>query len=416
MNIHEIDQVFKYRRINLPHLDGITRSYNQAASDAIAAYFVGYGWSILELQNSDTKVAKILKPYLTHKRQHTDGGLELELENKKRHIDQSGLSASYNYLASSWDQLSGSNQFGQPPRNYNTPESNSRHLTNPTTTEIFTDPATTGNLDYTFNGPVNFLQDSSAVERLPPVGPAHITDNDDPRYTPPNKDLSSSLSIPGKPTNHTLTKIWNIKDYTSPLQQCERWGSGGLWRMRTLPYPEQQYPAYKLDGRRPIADLNLGAGIYKDHATTIPSSASPTAATPELTRIFQKLDNHSRDLATLLVFLGEADIPKSMFLRVAQPKAFFNREGRVVNAPAPDTNPLFKCSQNLDPALEYLESLILIRINEDARSISVLPKLRSLVESILGDATSDMEYKASMAVFQSFPEDRDTDCVNDVDG
>jgi hypothetical protein len=178
----------------------------------------------------------------------------------------------------------------------------------------------------------------------------------------------------------------NTGDYISPLQRCDDRSHRILPDPagKTLPYPQHSTP--------------------------------PPAVSPELVITFQQLDDHSRDLATLLVFLGEADIPKSMLLRAAKPKCFFNRSGELDFAPAPDLNPLFACSQNLDSALEHLEALALIRVSAALESITVLPKLRSLVECTLGDTRRVMEYKASLLVFHSFPEDPDADCTDGVDG
>jgi hypothetical protein len=98
-----------------------------------------------------------------------------------------------------------------------------------------------------------------------------------------------------------------------------------------------------------------------------------------------------------------------MLLRAAEPKPFFNSSGEPDSAPAPDLNPLFERSQALDSALERLEALALIRISRALESITVLPKLRSLVERTLGDARGIIECKASLLVFHSFPEDPDVD-------
>jgi hypothetical protein len=141
---------------------------------------------------------------------------------------------------------------------------------------------------------------------------------------------------------------------------------------------------------------------------TISSSTSPAAVSLRLIIAFQELDHYSRDLATLLVFLGKANIPKNMLLCVAKPKGFFNQAGELDFASAPHLNSLFTDSQNLGSDLQCLEYLALIR-DEVSRnkSIRVLPKLRSLIEITLGDARRKMEYKALLLVFHSFPLDPD---------
>ncbi len=130
-----------------------------------------------------------------------------------------------------------------------------------------------------------------------------------------------------------------------------------------------------------------------------------TSLTSSAAVIVQKLDNHSRDLATLLGLLGDANIPKSMLLRAAEPKGFFNRAGEIDYAPPPDLNPLFACKKDLNRALQSLESLAFISF-VGITDIRVQPKLRSLIDT-KGDARRNMEYKASLLVFHSFPVDPD---------
>jgi hypothetical protein len=56
-----------------------------------------------------------------------------------------------------------------------------------------------------------------------------------------------------------------------------------------------------------------------------------TEALPSLQEMLldvQSLDAHSKPLALILCFLGEAYIPKTRLLRAAQPKWFFNQAGQ----------------------------------------------------------------------------------------
>ncbi|PVH70694.1 hypothetical protein DL98DRAFT_521481 [Cadophora sp. DSE1049] len=126
-------------------------------------------------------------------------------------------------------------------------------------------------------------------------------------------------------------------------------------------------------------------------------------ASPEIPAVFERLDDPSRDLAALLVFLGRADIPTSMLLRAAKPKEHFNQAGEVELASALQLNPWFANSQSLNSVLELLESSSLIHICKESQSIRVMPALRSYVESTVGSDRGAIEYKASLLVFNSFP-------------
>ncbi|KAF4637066.1 hypothetical protein G7Y89_g1009 [Cudoniella acicularis] len=229
--------------------------------------------------------------------------------------------------------------------------------------------------------------------------------SDNLRYTPSfpvNNNLPSPLPLFDRPTaNHTLASLLNTRNYM--LSQRTLPAPAG----RTLPYTQHQHLTYEWDERRPPAALRLDAHISADRTMTIPSPTPPAIVSLEPSTAFQKLDKHSRDLATLLVFLGEADVPKRIFLRAAQPKGFFSSAGDIEFAPALDLNPLFAHTQNLDSTLERLESLALIRYYKSLYDspIKVQPKLRSLI----GDATGDMKSKALLLVFHSFPINQDAE-------
>jgi len=207
---------------------------------------------------------------------------------------------------------------------------------------------------------------------------------------------------------HSLKGILNTVD---GILGCKS-GPAGETPVRS----QQQYPAYKLDGRQPTAALHFNADSSGGHKVTISSEISFTAVSPELIMAFQKLDDPYKDLATLLVFLGEADIPIEMLLRSAKRKAFFSSVGDVDFAPALNLNPLFAHAQDLESALECLESLELVSFCKAlaGKAIRVQPKLRSLIEKTLGNARGHMEYRASLLVFHSLPVNPDTEADNKV--
>ncbi|TAQ85253.1 hypothetical protein B7494_g6415 [Chlorociboria aeruginascens] len=122
----------------------------------------------------------------------------------------------------------------------------------------------------------------------------------------------------------------------------------------------------------------------------------------EIVVAFQNLDDHSRDLATLLVFLGEADIPVMMLRRAAWPKKIFDLSGIINLVPAPYINPLLSQPENLNSTLKQLESLSLIAFTWD-ETIRVQPDLRWIIEHGFGETRRDMEYEASLLVFHAFP-------------
>jgi len=129
---------------------------------------------------------------------------------------------------------------------------------------------------------------------------------------------------------------------------------------------------------------------------TIPPSTSPAAVSPEIIMAFQELDHHTKDLATLLCFLGEANIPTYML----------RHETAVDFTLSPSLHPLFAEFQHLGSALHRLKELELITYDEAFQYIITTIKLRSIVECISGNIRR-MEYKASLLVFHSFPVDPD---------
>ncbi|CAG8982691.1 hypothetical protein HYALB_00000972 [Hymenoscyphus albidus] len=73
--LDDITHIFAYRRNKLLDLEARTDSHNFEVSQAILDGFMKYGWSFSELLDTNTRVMAVLKPYVQHQRQHTDGGL-----------------------------------------------------------------------------------------------------------------------------------------------------------------------------------------------------------------------------------------------------------------------------------------------------------------------------------------------------
>ncbi len=71
MTLDDITLVFKYKKVRLPIFYKQTRSHDPDASRAIQDCFLAYGYSSLELQNSETSVMTLLRSYLQFKRPHT---------------------------------------------------------------------------------------------------------------------------------------------------------------------------------------------------------------------------------------------------------------------------------------------------------------------------------------------------------
>lgn len=117
MTLDDITYIFRYRRDKLPYLEEQARSHNSAASDAIVDGFMEYGWSLLELLDSDSKVMEILKPYLQYKRPHADGSLgDSEPRSKRQRVNQSEAYASlpdHEFLATLDRSSLGYNEFDQ---------------------------------------------------------------------------------------------------------------------------------------------------------------------------------------------------------------------------------------------------------------------------------------------------------------
>jgi hypothetical protein len=64
MTMGDITIVYIYKRNTLLYLDKQTRSHDPAVLYVIKDYFLVYRWSLSRLLFSNTKVIKILKPYL----------------------------------------------------------------------------------------------------------------------------------------------------------------------------------------------------------------------------------------------------------------------------------------------------------------------------------------------------------------
>ena len=165
MTLNDITILYQFKRNILSHLDKQTRSRDPAASSAIKACFLAYGWSYSELLGTNTKVMAILMLYLQPEGPHTDGGPgNSECTNKRWRVDRPGASASrpdHHFPATSVDRFSlGSNDFDREPSSgiYNTVESipgwNSSHLISfgaRNGTRDLANPATMGSLDYATN-------------------------------------------------------------------------------------------------------------------------------------------------------------------------------------------------------------------------------------------------------------------------
>ena len=135
-----------------------------------------------------------------------------------------------------------------------------------------------------------------------------------------------------------------------------------------------------------------------------------SSITSDFITAFHELDQNGKDLATLMVLLGKAELPKNILLRATQPRRFFNRKGEPDHAPAPDLGPVFTDSQNLESALTQLEVRALIRHDRNLDNLTVHSDLRSHIESAASSYTlHKMQYNASKLVFHTFPADPDTE-------
>jgi hypothetical protein len=125
---------------------------------------------------------------------------------------------------------------------------------------------------------------------------------------------------------------------------------------------------------------------------------------------FQKLGSDIKDLATLVVFLGKADVLKSTLVRATKPQGFFNVAGQFDSAPAPYFMAVFRDREKLNLALESLGSHGFFIFDKDLESYRVDSTLRSYLESCSWrHSRQEMEYRASILAFHAFPTDPDTD-------
>lgn len=162
----------------------------------------------------------------------------------------------------------------------------------------------------------------------------------------------------------------------------------------------RQYP------RPPAPVLSIPSLGHNDHQEA-PSSATlnPLCVIAE----FQALDYDCRYLATLMVFLGEANVPKMMLLRATEPRTFFNRRGEPDSASAPDLGPVFSDIQKLDSVLDCLQSSALIQFDKVLECFMVRTNLRLYVKRFPSSHVMEMKYMASKLVFHTFPADPDTE-------
>jgi hypothetical protein len=110
----------------------------------------------------------------------------------------------------------------------------------------------------------------------------------------------------------------------------------------------------------------------------------------------------------IMIFLGEANIPKGMLYRAVEPRRFFNRRGEPDSAPAPFLGHVFTNTRQLESALKHLESHALIQYVQPSDTFAVHSSLRLHVERSLPNyLVQKMKYNASRLVFHTFPTDSD---------
>ena len=116
------------------------------------------------------------------------------------------------------------------------------------------------------------------------------------------------------------------------------------------------------------------------------------------------MDQDCKDLATLIVLFGEADIRRKYFSAPLSQRG--SSAGRCRSTPH-HLHISILCSHTvkiliwLSSAWSLLHSLALMKSSGS--------NLLEFNQSTLGDARRDMEYKVSLVVFYSFSEDLDAD-------
>ncbi len=138
------------------------------------------------------------------------------------------------------------------------------------------------------------------------------------------------------------------------------------------------------------------------------SIISPVRADQHITN-FQHLDEESKDLATILVFLGGADVPESMLLRGCQPRRFWSPAGEIEEVPALGLMPALTDADKLTLAIQRLECLALVTSKAGPlgrRSFAIDSSMRVHIEECTQDPNV-WYIQATKLVFHTFPMDRD---------
>lgn len=158
-----------------------------------------------------------------------------------------------------------------------------------------------------------------------------------------------------------------------------------------------------------------GQSIHESLPSTtlpvIPSESHGSHSSPVLSNAiaaFEGLNPHVKNLAMLLAFLGDADIPKRMLYQAAKPSCTFNRTGEFDPVPAPDLGPLFGQSPMLDVVLQQLQSQGHIQYDPLAESFRVVPGIRVHIHSTTpGHIVQNANYQVSRLIFHTFPTNPD---------
>jgi hypothetical protein len=159
------------------------------------------------------------------------------------------------------------------------------------------------------------------------------------------------------------------------------------------------------------AELNLEASSSTHRlAPSTLSLHSYSNSTLELYKTkFDYLDPDSKELATILVFLGRADVPESMLLRGCQPRKFWNPAGEVDEAIMSELVAVFKDADRLQSAVKCLERQALITSKSGSlseRILSLDSNFRLHIEKHSSDSVT-WKVQATRLVFHTFPKDKD---------
>ncbi len=185
-----------------------------------------------------------------------------------------------------------------------------------------------------------------STAKHPPSHPQQFDDvNVHPDQLPPAPNRHSQFSNPGPWYNLVMNPQTNRSSPSTygnsnvPGNIDHNIIAAAFHQTAPLSYDRLQIGSWTLtDGAdSTTARKRLDIGGNETHVTYCKTPITNISVNPAISPVFperrvmefQRLGEGSKELATILVFLGGADVSESMLLRAREPRRFWNRDGEI---------------------------------------------------------------------------------------